>query len=142
MSVAAAVRFLEATSASESTRAGLAEVIGVGDGDVGSVETLDQDEAQALLGERGVMVANFADQLGYHFTVAELATVVDAFQRHQAGELSDADLSGLLGVSVPPPQMAALGKSVGMVYFGIRYDRAQSRASDRLPQVIQFVQKT
>ena len=142
MTVEAAVRFLAATSTDESMRATLAEMIGVGDGDVSGAQALDADEAEALLGERGVAVANFADQLGYHFTVAELAAVVDGFQRHRDGELSEAELAGVLGVPALAPQMAAVGKSVGMVYFGIRYTRPSSEFTDRAPQVIQFVQKT
>lgn len=142
MTIEAAVRFLEATSADESARAGLAALIGVGDGDVSDAQALDQDEAQALLGERGVLVTNFADRLGYRFTVAELAAVVDAFQRHQTGELTDHDLANSLGLQGASPQLAAAGKTVGMVYFGIRYDRTLSTAAERAPQVIRFVQKT
>jgi hypothetical protein len=138
MTVEAAVRFLEATSADESLRTSLAEIIGVGDGDLSTAQTLDQDEAHALLGERGVLVASFADRQGYKFTVAELGAVVDVFQRYQAGELSDAEFSSALGIQASAPQMLAVGKSVGMVYRGIRYDSAPSR----VPQVIQFVQKT
>jgi len=141
MTVEAAVRFLAATSTDESMRATLAEMIGVGDGDVSGAQALDPDEAEALLGERGVGVANFADQLGYHFTVAELSVVVDAFSRHRDGELSDDELAGVLGVPALASQMAAVGKSVGMVYFGIRYSRPAS-GSDSAPQVILFVQKT
>jgi hypothetical protein len=140
MAVEAAVRFLEATSADESMRASLAALIGVGDGDVSTAEALDEAEAEALLGERGVLVARFAEEQGYAFSVAELATVVDAFQRHKAGDLPDGALPGALGIESSGAQMAAAARGVDMVYFGIRYQRMPMAAAD--PLVLQFARKT
>jgi hypothetical protein len=138
MTVAAAVKFLEATSTDASARAKLVEIIGVGDGDVSDAAALDQDEAQALLGERAVLVAQLAGQLGYDFSVAELASVVEAFQRHRAGEISETELTRILGPSAS--NLAAIGKDIGMVFLGVRYNKRLTQ--DKAPQVIQFIQKT
>jgi len=142
MSVDAVLRFLETSSEDEAFRSALAPIIGVGDGDVGSAEALDTEEAEALLGERGVLVANFAGRRGYEFTVAELRAVVGLFQRHQTGELTSAEFASALGVLGAEPKMKAIGHTIGMVFMGIRYDRAVEDAAEKMPQVIKFVQAT
>jgi hypothetical protein len=142
MSADAALRFLEASSADEALRSALAPVIGAGDGDVGSAQSLDEAEAQALLGERGVLVTSFAGRHGFDFTVAELRSVVDLFQRHQSGNMTAAEFTSALGVLGAAPQMSAIGNSIAMVFMGIRYDRAAETAADKVPQVIKFVQAT
>jgi hypothetical protein len=142
MSVDAVLRFLETSSEDEAFRSALAPIIGAGDGDVGSAEALDSEEAEALLGERGVLVANFAGRRGYEFTVAELRAVVGLFQRHQTGELTSAEFASALGVLGAEPKMKAIGNTIGMVFMGIRYDRAVEDAAEKMPQVIKFVQAT
>ena len=76
MAIEAVVQFLEATSQNPTLSAGLAGIIGVGDGDISSAGALDQDEAGALLGQRSVLVTTFAEQNGHVFTVAEQRAVV------------------------------------------------------------------
>lgn len=112
MTVEAVVQFLEATSQDKSLRQGLAGIMGVGDGDVSSVEELDQEEAQALMGHRSVLVATFAEQHGYAFSVAELNAVVGVYQRYKAGELSKTAFSLALGLdsgSVPDASQERTG---------------------------------
>ena len=142
MSVDAVLRFLETSSENEALRAALAPLIGAGDGDVGSAASLDDEEAEALLGERGVLVTDFAGRQGYEFTVAELRAVVGLFQRHQTGELTAEDFAAALGVLGAKPQMKAISDTISMVFMGIRYDRAVESAADKMPQVIKFVQAT
>ena len=101
MTVEAVVKFLEATSQDTSLREGLADVMGVGDGDISTAQELDHEEAQALLGHRSVLVTTFAEQRGYSFTVAELNAVVGVFQRYQAGKLSETEFTKALGPGVP-----------------------------------------
>jgi hypothetical protein len=142
MSVDAVLRFLETSSEDEALRSALAPIIGAGDGDVGSAEALDSEEAEALLGERGVLVANFAGHRGYEFTVAELRAVIGLFQRYQTGELTSAEFASALGMLGAEPEMKSIGHTIGMVFMGIRYDRAVEDAAEKLPQVVKFVQAT
>jgi hypothetical protein len=142
MSVDAVLRFLETSSEDEALRSALAPIIGAGDGDVGSAEALDSEEAEALLGERGVLVANFAGRRGYEFTVAELRAVIGLFQRYQTGELTSAEFASALGMLGAEPEMKSIGHTIGMVFMGIRYDRAVEDAAEKLPQVVKFVQAT
>ena len=142
MSVDAVLRFFETSSKDNALQAALAPIIGAGDGNVGSAEALDDEEAEALLGERGVLVANFAGRRGYEFTVAELRAVVGLFQRFQTGELTSAEFASALGVLGAEPEMKAIGHSIGMVFMGIRYDRAVEDAAEKMPQVVKFVQAT
>jgi len=142
MSIEAVVQFLEASAQKESLQQDLAGIIGVGDGDVSNVRELDQDEAQALLGGRGVLVATFAAQQGYEFTVAELNAVVGVFQRFQAGELSDAEFASALGLAASAQeQLAGVGKSVDMVYRGVQWGNSGDD-SGSAHQVIDFMKKT
>lgn len=144
MAYKAVVQFLEATSKDKSLRGGLASVIGVGDGDISTVKELDQEEAQALLGQRGVLVTAFAEQHGYVFTLAELNAVISVFQRYQAGELSDKDFSQAMGFSSPSEpasaELASVGDTIGLVYRGVKYSVNKDQSSAH--QVLDFMKKT
>lgn len=147
MAIEAVLQFLEATSKDDALRSDLAGIIGVGDGDISSADALDIDEAGALLGARGVLVTTFADQQGYKFTVAELNVVVGVIQRYQAGELSEAEFNAALGLkegagSKAQERLKEAGKSVDIVYRGIRYKKEPAEQINNAPQVIQFMQKT
>ena len=144
MTIEAVVQFLEASSTDESLRADLAGIIGVGDGDIGSAQELDQEEAQALLGKRSILVSAFASQRGYSFTVAELGAVVGVFQQYQAGEISETDFSQALGLSetsgqVSPP-LDSVSKTVELVYRGAKFSKPQGQDSPH--QVLDFMKKT
>ncbi len=144
MAIEAVVQFLEATSQNPTLSAGLAGIIGVGDGDISSAGALDQDEAGALLGQRSVLVTTFAEQNGYVFTVAELRAVIGVFQRYKAGELSEAEFSSALGLDsaskLAASQLESLGESVGMVFLGVKYNVKKEGRSAH--QVLDFMKKT
>jgi len=144
MAIEAVVEFLAATSEDGSLRADLAGVIGVGDGDISSASTLDQEEAGALLGHRSVLVTTFAEQNGYPFSVAELKAVVGVLQRYQAGELSEAEFSSALGLDSgavsAAGELSNLGDTVDMVFKGIKYK--MKRDTNSAHQVLDFMKKT
>jgi len=140
MAIEAVVEFLAATSEDDNLRADLAGVIGVGDGDISSASTLDQEEAGALLGHRSVLVTTFAEQNGYPFSVAELKAVIGVFQRYQAGELSEAEFSSALGLDDAASELSSLGDTVDMVFKGIKYKMKKNTASAH--QVLDFMKKT
>ena len=144
MTVEAVVQFFEASSKDASLREGLAGVMGVGDGDISSAQELDQDEAEALLGQRSVLVTSFAEQRGYAFTVAELNAVIGVFQRYKAGKLSEAEFSKALGLGGGAGKLQGIGSTVGLVYRGIKHD--MERSADSGPgsahQVLDFMKKT
>ncbi|MDX2244303.1 MAG: Nif11-like leader peptide family natural product precursor [Leptolyngbyaceae cyanobacterium bins.302] len=98
MATATVLKFMQKTAEDEALRQQLEQLLGVGDGNISSSLDLDPAETEALKGERAPVVAEFAASNGYDFSVNELITVVDAFQRHQAGELSDAAFATLLGI--------------------------------------------
>jgi hypothetical protein len=100
MATATVLKFMQKTAEDEALRQRLENLLGVGDGNISSEAELDAAESEALKGERAPVVAEFAALNGYDFSVDELVKVVDAFQKHQAGELSDSDFASLLGVNV------------------------------------------
>jgi len=144
MAYKAVIQFLEATSNDKPLKEGLAGVIGVGDGDISTAQELDHEEAQALLGKRGVLVTAFAEQHGYEFTLAELNAVISVFQQYQAGEMSEEDFSKAMGLSGPGEKASAgletLGNSVGLVYRGVKYKVEKNPGSAH--QVLDFMKKS
>lgn len=88
---------MQKTAEDETLRQRLESLLGVGDGNISSEAELDPDESEALE-ERAPAVAQFAAQNGYSFSTNELIAVIEAFQKHQAGEISDADFAAVLNV--------------------------------------------
>lgn len=130
MATASVLEFMQKTAEDEALRHRLEELLGVGDGNISSEAELDEAESAALTGERAPMVAEFAAQSGFSFSAAELVSVVDAFQRHQAGEMSDAEFGKLLGlpssdtetineVSEVANPLKRLTRYLGKTYLGI-----------------------
>ncbi|PSB24295.1 hypothetical protein [Stenomitos frigidus] len=100
MAPATVLRFMQKTAEDEALRQELEALLGVGDGNISSEAELDAAETEALKGERAPVVAAFAAQNGYAFSAEDLVAVVDAFQKHQSGELSDAEFATFVDVSV------------------------------------------
>lgn len=129
MTTTAVLEFMHKTAEDEALRHQLETLLGVGDGNISSEAELDESETAALTGERAPVVAEFASQKGFPFSVDELVLVVDAFQKHQAGELSDTNFAALLGVSINPAgtdtmpglksQMKRLTSYLSKTYLGI-----------------------
>lgn len=147
MTIQAVLNFMEKTAADQSLRQQLTALLGVGDGDISSARELDAEEAEALKGERAVLVADFARKQGYEFTVADLQTVVNSFERTQSGELSEGEFEKSLGVadgkSGTSGKLPAIGKTIGLVYRGTAYKKSPTAAtSNSATQVLEFMEKT
>lgn len=99
MATATVLQFMQKTAEDQVLRQQLETLLGVGDGNISSETELDAAETEALKGERAPIVAAFAAQNGYTFSADDLVTVVDAFQQHQSGILSDEAFAALVGVS-------------------------------------------
>ncbi|MEO0458047.1 MAG: hypothetical protein AAF152_15905 [Cyanobacteria bacterium P01_A01_bin.114] len=97
MSSATVLKFMQKTAADDTLRQELEALLGVGDGDISSSAELDPEESAAL-SERAPKVAEFAAQKGYQFSSEDLLDVVNAFQQHQKGELSDAEFAKRVGL--------------------------------------------
>lgn len=130
MATAAVLHFMQRTAEDEALRHQLEELIGVGDGNISSEAELDPAETEALKGERAPVVAEFAAKNGFIFSAYDLITVVDAFQKHQAGELSDSDFAKLIGISASDSEtvnevsevtnpLKRLTRYLGKTYLGI-----------------------
>ncbi|MEX0268261.1 hypothetical protein AB3R30_03890 [Leptolyngbyaceae cyanobacterium UHCC 1019] len=127
MATATVLKFMQKTAEDEALRQQLETLLGVGDGNISSEADLDPAESEALKGERAPVVAEFAAQKGYSFSVDELVTVVDAFEKHQAGQMSDVDFAALLGVSFSAqideagmPSIAKVKNWFTRTYLGVR----------------------
>jgi hypothetical protein len=130
MATATVLQFMKKTAEDEALRQQLETLLGVGDGNISSKAELDSAETEALKGERGPVVAEFAAKNGFTFSVNELVTVVEAFQKHQAGEMADADFATLIGVPVGDQAtinrvsevaspLKRLARYMGKTYLGI-----------------------
>lgn len=125
MATATVLEFMQKTAEDELLRQQLETLLGVGDGNISSEAELDAAESEALKGDRAPIVAEFAAQNGYPFSVNDLVLVVDAFQRHQSGQLSDTEFATILGVSAAPEIAQAtnplkrLTRYLSKTYLGI-----------------------
>ncbi|WAL61323.1 hypothetical protein [Thermocoleostomius sinensis] len=126
MATATVLEFMQRTAEDEALQQQLENLLGVGDGNISSETELDPAESEAL-GERAPIVAEFAAQNGFSFSADELLTVVDAFQKHQAGEMSDEDFAAMLGISlanesidaaVPTNRLNRLVRYLSKTYLG------------------------
>ena len=128
MAPATVLRFMQKTAEDEALRQELEALLGVGDGNISSETELDAAETEALKGERAPVVTAFAAQNGFAFAAEDLVAVVDAFQKHQSGDWSDAEFAAFMGVSaneyVPNLSLAAnpikrLTSYLGKTYLGL-----------------------
>ena len=127
MAPATVLRFMQKTAEDEALRQKLEALLGVGDGNISSEAELDAAETEALKGARAPVVAAFAAQNGYAFAAEDLVAVVDAFQKHQSGELSDAEFAALVGMPMSEGATLKLAASpikrltryLGKTYLGI-----------------------
>lgn len=136
MSIENVVAFLQATSVNDALRNDLASVLEVGDGDISDSANLDADEAAALLGTRGVLVAVLGEQHGYAFSLAQLNTVIGVLQRYNAGQLTAEDYKSALGLSSTGDDLPAASEGAKLLYRGIKYTPAQADSSE--PPVLEF----
>ncbi len=119
--------FMHKTAEDEVLRAKLEDLLGVGDGNISGESELDPEEAAVLKGTQAPVVAEFAASQGFVFTATDLVTVIETFEKHQAGDMSDADFSAFLGASVPAEDHAAkvtnplkrLSRYLGKTYLGL-----------------------
>jgi hypothetical protein len=99
MATATVLEFMQKTAEDATLQQQLEALLGVGDGNISSEAELDAAESEALEA-RAPLVAEFAANHGFTFSADELVSVVDAFQKHQVGELSDEDFASLLGITL------------------------------------------
>lgn len=126
MATATVLEFMQRTAEDEALQQQLENLLGVGDGNISSETELDPAESKAL-GERAPIVAEFATRNGFSFSADELLSVVEAFQKHQAGEMSDEDFAAMLGISlakesiddaVPTNRFKRLARYLTKTYLG------------------------
>jgi hypothetical protein len=144
MSYKAVMEFLESTSKDEALQNNLSGLLGIGDGDISSAEELDGEEAEALMGERGIKVTALAEEKGFIFTLGELNAIVNLFQRYRTGKLSQEDFAKAMGwdsqSEALSTKLESLGKTVNRVYLGVKYTVEKEESSAH--QVLDFMKKT
>jgi hypothetical protein len=124
MATATVLQFMQKTAEDAALRQQLESLLGVGDGNISSEAELDPAELAALKSDRAPVVAEFAAMNGYDFSTDELIAVVDAFQKHQAGEMSDADFAAIIGtsgVASATSPLKRLANYLSKTYLGIEF---------------------
>ena len=144
MSYKAVIEFLESTSKDEALQKDLSGLLGIGDGDISSAEELDGEEAEALMGERGIKVTALAEEKGFIFTLGELNSIVNLFQRYRSGKLSEEDFAKAMGwdsqAEALSTKLESVGKTVDRVYLGVKYTVEKDESSAH--QVLDFMKKS
>lgn len=144
MSYKAVIEFLESTSKDEALQKDLSGLLGIGDGDISSAEELDGEEAEALMGERGIKVTALAEEKGFIFTLGELNAIVNLFQRYRTGKLSQEDFAKAMGwdsqAEALSTKLKSVGETVDRVYLGVKYTVEKDESSAH--QVLDFMKKS
>lgn len=117
MATATVLKFMQKTADDTALREQLEKLLGVGDGNISSESELDAAESEALKGERAPVVAEFAAMNGFDFSVDELVTVIDAFQKHQSGTMTDSEFAAMLGIALPTGSEGFSGASKVKKWF-------------------------
>ena len=110
------VQFMEKTGDDPQLKQEIKQILGVGDGDISSVDELDAEEAEALKSQKSSLVIQLANKYGFQFTVEDLHKVIDIFGQQKLGEISVEDFSLLTGTAD-----AKKSTSVELMYLGRRY---------------------
>lgn len=97
MSTHNVLQFMQKTADNTALQKQLEQLLGCGDGDISSSVNLDPEESLAL-SQRAPKVLELATSMGYEFSSNELLSVIDAFNQHQAGTISDEAFANLLGM--------------------------------------------
>ncbi|MEM6253058.1 MAG: hypothetical protein AAF821_09055 [Cyanobacteria bacterium P01_D01_bin.156] len=129
MTTKAVLQFMQKTADNKALQQQLETLLGCGDGDISTSVNLDPEESLAL-SQRAPKVVELASKMGYQFSNTDLLTVIDAFNRHQSGDLSDQDFSQLLGLpqeeSVRPAvrnNFKRLANYLSKTYLGVNLSK-------------------
>ena len=98
MTTRTVLQFMQKTAENTVLQQQLEQLLGCGDGDISSSVNLDPEESVAL-SQRAPKVVELAASMGYRFSADELSLVIDAFQQHQGGALSDEAFANFLGIN-------------------------------------------
>ena len=98
MTTQSVLQFMQRTADNTALQKQLEALLGCGDGDISSSVNLDPEESLAL-SQRAPNVIELAASMGFQFSNEELLSVIDAFNQHQNGTLSDEAFATLLGIS-------------------------------------------
>jgi Ca2+-binding EF-hand superfamily protein len=144
--IAQVIQFMEKTADDAALQQEIQSAMGVGDGNISSLQELDASEVQALKGEYGYAVVNLAKENGFEFSADDLVEVIDTFEKRQSGELSDAQFSEFLASSNLDKDVAE--KTIELIFKGRRYRKTvatkapASGSIEATAQVVQFMEKT
>lgn len=152
MSIEQVIQFMEKTAKDEAFQQQLQKVMGTGDGDISSIDRLDTSEAAALKGQRGVSVVDLAAKNGFEFSVDELIKVIDVFEQHQSGELSEEEFTQFFSSSAlhqdTKDHLFSAEQTIELVFRGRRYRKTTTAPAtatspvNPTAQVVQFMEKT
>jgi len=116
----AVVRFMERSENDMALREQLVKILG-GDGNISNPAELDTGEAKALGGERSKQIVDLGAEHGFRFSLADMSTVVGAFQLVNDGDLSMESCIRILGLGKSNNGLGAVEKTAGRIYRGVRY---------------------
>ncbi len=126
MTTSNVLQFMQKTANNTTLQKRLEQLLGCGDGDISSSVNLDPEESLAL-SQRAPKVIELAASLGYEFSNDELLSVIDAFQQHQNGTISDQTFADLVGIAsdegVRPAvrnNFKRLANYLSKTYLGVR----------------------
>jgi len=115
-STAQVVQFMEKTGEHQVLQQELKNILGVGDGDISTIDELDAEEMAALKSPKNSLVVQLAAKYNFYFSKADLNTVLNIFEQQKLGKISPAYFVQLTGISDQKKET-----SVELVFLGRRY---------------------
>jgi len=112
-STAQVVQFMEKTGEHQVLQQELKNILGVGDGDISTIDELDAEEMAALKSPKNSLVVQLAAKYNFYFSIADLNTVLNIFEQQKLGEIYPADFVQLTGISDQKKET-----SVELVFLG------------------------
>jgi hypothetical protein len=125
----AVINFMQRSAEDKNLQQLLQQVLGVGDGNISNKKELDQDEMEAIKGEKGAELTEFARSQGFNFSVQDLQTVVQAFEDYRERKISDVALFKILGIARDAIALLSTQKIINLFSRGRTYQKVVSESS-------------
>jgi hypothetical protein len=94
----AVINFMQRSAEDKNLQQQLEQILGVGDGNISNEKELDRQEMEAIKGDKGAKLTEFARTRGFDFSVQDLQTVLQTFEDYRENKISDIALFKILSI--------------------------------------------
>ncbi len=125
----AVIKFMQRSAEDKILQQQLEQILRVGDGNISNEKELDRNEREAIKGEKGAELTEFAHSQGFNFSVQDLQTVVQAFEDYHERKISDVALFKILGIARDAIALLSTHKIINLFSRERTYQKVVSESS-------------